>query len=253
MIFNGPIDKITGDDVAAFCDRGIRENFVLDYKRDFPKDLGKTIAALANTYGGVVLIGVGDNDGKPIVPPSGIKFERGLTERVNQIVIDNIYPPVFPEIQVCPAQKERAFVVVRVPQSEDTPHAVLGRKHIYVRTQNVTKPEEWEDFATTDQIEWLWDRRKKAKELRLALIQNAESRATACQNINNMVIPFGVARFVVAPRYPHSPLATLEEMHSIHRDVVARGYHGHEFPDTMHDAEGIQQGIMLLNVIKQRK
>ena len=36
--------------------------YYLDYKRDFPRKLEKTISAMANTFGGIVLIGVEEDD-----------------------------------------------------------------------------------------------------------------------------------------------------------------------------------------------
>jgi hypothetical protein len=65
----------------------------LDYKGiAFPKDLSKTIAAFANTLGGLIILGV-DADKKtntPIWPPvAGMPMEAGLSERVQAWLIQS--------------------------------------------------------------------------------------------------------------------------------------------------------------------
>ena len=57
-MFGVSIDKIELADVEAFCRTGVREGFILDFKLDFPSRLEKAVAAFANTYGGMILIGV---------------------------------------------------------------------------------------------------------------------------------------------------------------------------------------------------
>ena len=52
-LYTKPIADITLQDVEAFCREGIQENATLDYKEAFPNHLENTIAAMANTIGGV--------------------------------------------------------------------------------------------------------------------------------------------------------------------------------------------------------
>ena len=100
MIFNSQISDITWSSIEEFCDEGISEGTFLDYKENFPKSLEKTISALAKTYGGIILIGVEeDNSNKPITPIKGIDFVRGLSEKVMHIILSNISPPIIPEIK----------------------------------------------------------------------------------------------------------------------------------------------------------
>ena len=48
MIFSKPITELNIEDVEAFCEKGIREGFTLDYKQDFPRHLEKTIWGLSS-------------------------------------------------------------------------------------------------------------------------------------------------------------------------------------------------------------
>ena len=69
MIYTKSISELTWGDVEEFCRQKVGEGAYLDYKEDFPTHLYKTISAMANTFGGVILIGVEeDNDRTPKLP-----------------------------------------------------------------------------------------------------------------------------------------------------------------------------------------
>src|SRR5712692_4465572 len=99
-MFGLPIDKIDFSAVDAFCRSGVRESVQLDFKKDFPARLNKTITAFANTFGGMILIGVDETPtGEPVIPICGVPLVPGLRERVIQIGLDAVYPPVIPEVK----------------------------------------------------------------------------------------------------------------------------------------------------------
>ena len=153
-LYNKAITSITWDDIERFCGQAIAENTYLEYKGDFPNDLAKTIAAMANTLGGLILIGVEEMDsGTPKLPLKGIAADRGLEERVLNIILDSMSPPIIPEIATCAnTGGDKAIVLVRVPQSEHAPHALHRNSAVYIRTGKRTKPE---DLADLDRIDWL--------------------------------------------------------------------------------------------------
>jgi predicted HTH transcriptional regulator len=175
MIYTKPANDIGWDDVDSFCQEGIPEGAHLDYKRDFPSNLEKTIAAMANTLGGVILIGVEEDDeSKPKLPLRGVKFQKGLSERVTSIILSNVTPPVFPDIAVCRnSDGDKAVVVIRVPQSHQTPHAINRNTQVYLRTGNRNSPE---DLARIDEIEWLREHRRKSEDLRDQIYRRAIDR-----------------------------------------------------------------------------
>lgn len=239
-LFTKPIFEISYQDVIAFCQQGIGESINLDYKRDFPSSgLEKTISAFANTFGGIILIGVEDEDSKPKPPFEGVEYKDKLEERVWNIIVDNIYPPVFPEIRVCPQENNKTFVVIRVSQSNETPHAIYNSTQVYIRTGNRNKPE---DLASVEQIEWLRNRRRKSEELREMLYRRAEDKyQTIC---GQRKIKFGEFTLSFTPLYPQKPLITVEEIESIINEmkvIVA----GREFPRLPHyNLEPVQDGIV---------
>jgi predicted HTH transcriptional regulator len=71
-LFVADLENLTIEQVADFCgmkalpDNRVKEGPRVDYKKEFPSDLGKDIASFANTSGGLVLIGIEEDQGVPI-------------------------------------------------------------------------------------------------------------------------------------------------------------------------------------------
>lgn len=252
MIYTSPIESITWHDVDEFCKQGIVEGSYLDYKIDFPNELGRTIAAMANTLGGVILLGVQEGrDGKPVLPFAGIPLERGIAERVTNIVLSSITPPIFPEVAVCPnSEKKAAVVVIRVPQSPDTPHATAKNTRVYLRTGNRNKPE---DLATLDQIEWLQAKRTRSIALREHLHSEAIKRSDVFFRHVNRTLGVRIAHRAqmanlilnVAPVFPARTFLTPPELKRAYREIQFRDYYGTDtvFPPGTSNATLLQDGV----------
>jgi len=211
-IFVKPIKEIEFKDVEAFCDEQIEENSRVEYKKAFSskdekKQIAKEISSFANTHGGIILVGVGEKDRKPKLPIEGIDYVEGFNEKVTSIALKNIYPPVFPETQVCKFGNnlEKAVVIIRVQESDETPHTVERTTGIYVRVDSQNEPQR----ACYEEIEWLINRRKKAVENRERLLMRAEER------FNNQPTRKNFEAFQcvsIIPVYPHAPLVALENL-----------------------------------------
>lgn len=222
-MFSIPIDALTFQDVNTFCQTHAREGLVLDYKVDFPKHLEKTIASFANTYGGHILIGVGETStGEPVLPIVGVALQPGLRERVVATALQAIDPPIYPEVRVVEfqspgaANNDRAVIVVRVHESEDGAHAVDGGTSVYLRVDNISN--HFTRKATLEEVGWLINKRQKSLALKQQLIQAATRRA------GNHVVTFRKAQrlsteeprgaFVLwtAPRFPRSELVSPQQL-----------------------------------------
>lgn len=211
-IFVKPINEIEFKDVEAFCDEQIEENSRVEYKKAFSskdenKQIAKEISSFANTRGGIILVGVGEKDRKPRLPIEGIDYVEGFYEKVTSIALKNIYPPVFPETKVCKFGNnlEKAVVVIRVQESDETPHTVERTTGIYVRVDSQNEPQR----ARYEDIEWLINRRKKAVENRERLLMRAKER------FNNQPTRKNFEAFQcvsIIPVYPHAPLVDLENL-----------------------------------------
>ena len=230
-IFVKPINEIEFEDVKAFCDEQIEENSRLEYKRTFSskdenKQIAKEISAFANTHGGIILVGVDEKDRKPKLPIDGIVYVKGLNEKVTSIALKNIYPPVFPETKVCRFgnNHEKAVVVIRVQESDETPHTVEKTEGIYVRVDSQNEPHR----APFEEIEWLMNRREKSVENRERLLRRAEER------FDNQPLKKNFKAFQcvsVIPVFPHAPLVALKNLSDI-ADKSKVSVHNCNFPLT---------------------
>ena len=266
MIYSKLINEIQWSDVEDFCRQGIKEGAFLDYKQDFPSQLEKTISAMANTFGGIIIIGVEeDKENKPIVPVEGIAFKRGLSERVISIILANLTPPVFPEIQVCTNETgEKALVVIRIPQSHQTPHAISNNTKVYLRTGDINNPEE---LATIDDVNWLNDHRSKSVDLRETLYQQAEMRYKAFYNRVLTLLTAqgeriqettsGIFTISTCPTYPHTVYRNPSQLSGIHEKIRIHDYFGTSgfFPPEDRLARGmvtlVQDGVVFVRYTNQ--
>jgi hypothetical protein len=179
-IYSKPIDQITYEDIRLFLESRHPESEILDYKKELANGLQHLIAALANTTGGIILLGVQEKDGRPVIPACGVDCGNGPDEwkrRVSDIAYDNIYPPLFPETAACPINDnpQKVVVLIRVVESTQTPHATDDRQRIYVRIKSHNRFVESQ--APLERLEWLWDRRRRSVELRDQLIGRARQVA----------------------------------------------------------------------------
>lgn len=60
-LFTTPVDDLSFKDIKDFCAQGVPEGERVEYKEQFNEKIGQTIAAMANTDGGVILVGVGED------------------------------------------------------------------------------------------------------------------------------------------------------------------------------------------------
>lgn len=126
-LITAPIASLAWQDILDFCALALPEGATVDYKRDIPSELERTVAAMANTSGGLILIGVDEDrtSTKPVLPPIGLPAARGVPEKITNLCISNITPPLVPEIALIPdSTGTTSVVVLRVPQSQQAPHAI---------------------------------------------------------------------------------------------------------------------------------
>ena len=211
MLYTKEIEKITYQDVVDFCTEKHRESVHLDYKREIKGDgLAKTLSAMANTWGGIIVVGVEDDDSEPKLPIRGTLYKKGLREQINNIVLGNITPPIFPEVQIClDDKKKKSLIVIRVPQSNMTPHAVNGNTKVYFRTDTSNEQEE---LANVDRVLWLTEKRQKSADLKESFYQTAEERLVVlCKRFKKNPKCLDTS-FSIAPLYPFDILVDYEKL-----------------------------------------
>lgn len=139
MLFSKPIADLKFGDVEEFC-RRFREDVRVEYKSTFDdnvrKKLPRVLSSFANSYGGILIVGVNAPDGVPREPLEGIAFserEPGLT--VQNICRDGIFPEIPLYTSFVTAQgRGKAFLVAQVDESPKAPHAIENTTQVYVRS-----------------------------------------------------------------------------------------------------------------------
>jgi len=142
------LDQIRAAHIHALVDIAAQEAFDLDFKATLygrsdsdRRALAGDVAALANTGGGIVVLGVDEDGQARAVAAPGIELSDAEIARIRQVVASLAAPmPVFdvlgvPETSVVegnevapPGWSEpptRGFIVIAVPRSPAAPHAVL--------------------------------------------------------------------------------------------------------------------------------
>jgi hypothetical protein len=80
-MFNKPLETATYDDVLAFCGT-FTEGVRVEYKRT-PVNIPKVVSSLANTVGGIWVIGLEtDAANRAILPPVGLPLTPGIEEQI---------------------------------------------------------------------------------------------------------------------------------------------------------------------------
>ena len=142
---------------------------------------------------------------------------------------------MFPETQVCinPGNENIAVIVIRIPQSHETPHAISNNTKVYLRTSEVNNPEE---LASINDIQWLSNHRQSSITLRERIHKQAEDRFQvfhqkivddwAARGRKIQETQTGALSLAVCPTYPKAIFRTPDEFKNIHEKIRVRDYFG---------------------------
>lgn len=256
MLNTKPINDINFQDVLDFCEQKTPENFTLDYKRKLPSNekLAKLIAAFANTYGGVIVVGINAPKGIPNEPFEGMEYDETMKyeEKIQSLIISHINEPVFPEIKVCISTNKKAFIIIRVPESDNTPHRVGNDSKVYIRTGEINtatdKLDKSIDEARWGKIEWLISKRNKSIELRNHMIEEANTFYKESFEKYGIAPEkyYGIVTFRMLPKFPQGQLISFEDFGNI-ENIIWIGQGINLFPRYRVNLETIQNGLQTLH------
>lgn len=165
-LFSADLDNVLITDLEDFLainapiQQRPPEGLRIDYKLKEPTDLSETVAAFANTFGGLILIGVESVRTKHNFPTSlpGDTFPGGdVKARIAGKILSQVTPR--PEISIgvvpVPSKNDRVVVVVRVAAGPWPPYefSMSNAVRIPVRVQDTNRQ------ATLREIEQLIQRR----------------------------------------------------------------------------------------------
>jgi hypothetical protein len=168
MLFSKKMDEIRFSDIEAFCgldspeEQRPREGLRIDFKSPSFGNLPKFMTAFANTSGGIIVLGVDENQGIPKHIPGIPLGKTDIKTRITEIAYSAINPPVVPEIGLVrlPNDDSRGVVLIRIQESQYPPHMVESgsENSIYIRVNDECRKA---DLRT---IETLFKKRKSATE-----------------------------------------------------------------------------------------
>jgi hypothetical protein len=130
---------ITFKDVVDFCDQKIVENTELDYKMVIPRDLAKHFAAMSNRYGGLIIIGVKEDQAGLPDTYDGIPYNGKLIDQIHQIA-GNVRPLPTYNVRTTDQVNGKVFLLIRINEGGAPPYTPINDPTVYLRTGNVTKP-----------------------------------------------------------------------------------------------------------------
>ena len=130
-----PLAAITEVDLQALIESGRMEDRTLDYKAELAlrsesekRDFANDIAAFANRDGGDLVVGISDEDGRPVGLVLGPIHEVDVERQRIVSVLSSLLEPRVPDVQVHAVSVSTGCfaVVIRVAQSWLAPHMFRG-------------------------------------------------------------------------------------------------------------------------------
>jgi hypothetical protein len=131
LLFEAPATDVTLEMVQDFINLKIREGLTVEYKRAGDKPI-EAVAALANTYGGLLLVGVAEEERG--VPSEILGAPRGEKEKLVNQMATRFDPPWTPEVIEVPCGEagDKVVLVVRIDRAA-VPRPVVLDGSIFVR------------------------------------------------------------------------------------------------------------------------
>lgn len=144
-LFGAPVSEVSYAQVAAIANGTVEETFDLDFKSGpydradkGKKALSTDVAALANTAGGLIILGLTEDKQARAIGVSHMAVSDDEINRMLMIVAAGVGP--LPDLDIWlledPNQSGTGFILVAVPRSPAAPHAVLLQESLRYPRRN---------------------------------------------------------------------------------------------------------------------
>jgi len=146
-IFSAEPDELTWEIVDAFLQERHPEDARIEYKRTLGDGVEESIAAMANTRGGVILVGVAEDKAKrPQLPIQGVSIGRHGGTLAN-LCYSKLQPVRVPRHKFIglPAQPGQGVLVIQVRLEDAPPVTWHEGKGVLIRAGDADRPA---DLAT---------------------------------------------------------------------------------------------------------
>jgi hypothetical protein len=146
-LLGAPLDDLQYEHLEGLVTNHVSEAFDLDFKETLygnadkdKRDLATDVAALANTAGGLLVLGIEEDRQARAVAAPGVSVSDCEVRRILQIVGSLVVPlPVFEPLPVLkPGETGHGFLAVAVLRSPLAPHAVIVNQGLRYPRRNGT-------------------------------------------------------------------------------------------------------------------
>lgn len=147
-LLGSPIELVQHADLMALISNQVPEAFDLDYKSEMygptggdRRDAATDVAALANTAGGLLILGIEEDGQARATAAPGLELSEADERRIRQIVGSQVVPmPLIDVLRVeDPNRSGNGLVLIAVPRSPLAPHAVVVNEGLrYPRRNGAT-------------------------------------------------------------------------------------------------------------------
>ncbi len=137
--------NIDGDTIKSLIDGKVRESVHLEFKRETygntdadKKEFLKDISAFANTLGGHLIIGIGENEGGAASVEPILESVDKESDRLQNMARTGIEPPIL-GLDIKPIDiDDKNIIIIHVPRSFNPPHRVIykGSNRYYGRNSS---------------------------------------------------------------------------------------------------------------------
>lgn len=177
-LLGASLEELTGSAIESLVSSQVEEAYDLDFKAELygnsdssRRALASDVSAMANTAGGLIVLGVAEDNHARASAAPGVPLSDSETARMRQIVASLVAPhPVFDLISVpSEADPTHGFYVIAVPRSSAAPHAVLVNDSLRYPKRNgsttryLSEPEVAESYRA--RIQNLADQEERSKRI----------------------------------------------------------------------------------------
>jgi hypothetical protein len=176
-LFTCKLTPLSVQDVDEFLglsqpeDKRLPESSQIDYKQEFPPDLGDDVAALANTYGGLIFLGIKSDKNRNNVPVQwdGVQLGSDPSVRVSSRILSTVRPR--PEFDIgLVGSTNGSIVIIRVKEGSYPPYEYEqgASVRIPIRVNDRNKQ------ASVRDIEAMIERRNATKQTSQRAMENLQ-------------------------------------------------------------------------------
>lgn len=130
-LFSAPVDAIDSEMVHGFLALEVEESFTVDYKRGF-EAAAETVAAMANTYGGLILIGVDARQSDKNLPGPLVGVKAIDKDRLVSKMATTFDPPGWTPDVIPVTVDDKLLLVVRI-DSDTVPRPLFHQGVVRIR------------------------------------------------------------------------------------------------------------------------